>query len=313
MKIILSIFVILLSSFVSAQNNEVIKVLILQAIDHHNTLLQAETFKDILDATGNYKVDMILATESKNWYDHDFLFSDYNLVVTSGLGAVNTPKKYGDQLEKFIIDGGGLVVVHQGVASFTDWPKFQEIIGKGWYGSHTGPHTYWDNKNGTWAETPIYHGVGPAHGKQHEFLIEIRNEKHPITKGMPMQWMHGMDEFYHGMRGSTKNVEILATAYSDKLMWGSGEHEPVAWTSNYGAGRVFTTVLGHVFKEENADDIPGIYSNENGTMAIYCIGFQTLLARGAEWAATGAVAVGIPSNFPTKGQSVISNPNEVKW
>ncbi len=313
MKIILSIFIIFLSSFASAQKNEVVNVLILQAIDHHNIALQAGTFKDILDATGNYNVDMILGTESKSWYDHDFLFSDYNLVVTSGLGAENTPKKYGIQLEKFLNDGGGLVVVHQGVSSFVDWPKFQEIIGKGWYGSHTGPHTYWDANSRKWAETPIYHGVGPAHGKQHEILVEIRNEEHPITKGMPLKWKHGMDEFYHGMRGSAKNIEILATAYSDKLTWGSGEHEPIAWTSNYGAGRIFVTVLGHVFNEENADDIPGINSIENNTMAINCVGFQALFARGAEWVATGEVTVGIPLNFPTNEESVITHPNEVKW
>ena len=162
-------------------------------------------------------------------------------------------------------------------------------------------------------ETPIYHGVGPAHGKQHELVVEIRDEEHPITKGMPLKWKHGMDEFYHGMRGFSKNIKILATAYSDKNMWGSGEHEPIAWTSTYGNGRIFVTVLGHVFKEETAEDIPGINSMENGTMAIYCIGFQTLFARGAEWAATGDVTVAIPSEFPSKNRAVSTDPNDVIW
>lgn len=313
MKIILPIFVLLFSSFVSAQKNEVVNVLILQTIDHHNTAMQAETFKGILEATGTYNVEMILSNEGKDWYEHDLVLSDYHLVISSSLGFENIPEKPLIQLEKFISNGGGLVMVHQGVGSFEDYPKFQEIIGIGWYGSHTGPHTYWDDQINNWAETPIYHGVGPAHGKQHEIVVEIRNEEHPITKGMPLKWKHGMDEFYHGMRGSAKNIKILATAYSDKVMWGSGEHEPIAWTSKYGKGRIFVTVLGHLFKEENADDIPGINSMENGTKAIYCVGFQALFARGAEWAATGQVTVGFPSNFPSSDKVVIAHPREVKW
>jgi hypothetical protein len=31
-----------------------------------------------------------------------------------------------------------------------------------------------------------------------------------------------------------------------------------------------------------------------------CVGFQTTLTRGTEWAATGKVTIPIPSNFPTE-------------
>src|SRR5437763_3422589 len=50
------------------------------------------------------------------------------------------------------------------------------------------------------------------------------------------------------------------------------------WVRQYGKGRVYTTMLGHTWKDEanpNLDDIP----------------FQALLARGAEWAATGQVTL----------------------
>ena len=50
------------------------------------------------------------------------------------------------------------------------------------------------------------------------------------------------------------------------------------WVRDYGKGRVYTTMLGHTWKNElnpNLDDL----------------NFQTLLARGAEWAATGKVTV----------------------
>ena len=48
-----------------------------------------------------------------------------------------------------------------------------------------------------------------------------------------------------------------------------------------GKGKVFTTVMGH------AD-----YSMQ-------CIGFQTVVNRGAEWVATGKVTLPVPAKFPT--------------
>ncbi len=50
------------------------------------------------------------------------------------------------------------------------------------------------------------------------------------------------------------------------------------WVRQYGKGRVYTTMLGHTWKDElnpNLDDVP----------------FEALLARGTEWAATGAVTL----------------------
>lgn len=295
------------------ENENYKKVLIVQDIDHHDVILQTETFKSILKAALDYTIDIIVSTDEKKWYEYDLQLYKYDLIVTSGLGFEKLPKEPLYQLEEFIENGGGLVVVHQGVGSYEEYPKFQELIGIGWYGSHTGSHIFWDDQKKDWTETPVYHGVAPAHGKQHEMIIDIRDPTHPITKGMPLKWKHGMDEFYHGMRGFTSNINVLATAYSDKKLWGSGEHEPIAWTSSHGKGRVFVTVLGHVFMEENQDEIPGINSSANGTNAIYCIGFQTLFARGSEWAATGKVMLGLSPNFPTKTQVMVLPPTEVKW
>jgi len=44
-------------------------------------------------------------------------------------------------------------------------------------------------------------GIGGSHGPRHEYLLTNRDSKHPITKGLPLQWMHGMDELYDRMRG----------------------------------------------------------------------------------------------------------------
>lgn len=141
----------------------------------------------------------------------------------------------------------------------------------------------------------------------------MRDTEHPISKGIPVEWIQSKDELYHGLRGPAQNITIIATAYSDKITWGSGDHEPIAWTTNYGQGRVFVTVLGHVMKQEYENAINGINSCENKNEAIYSIGFQTLFARGAEWAATGKVSIKNPDNFPSKMESSSVEPSKVKW
>ena len=40
-------------------------------------------------------------------------------------------------------------------------------------------------------------------------------------------------------------------------------------------------------------------ANEKNNPAMQCVGFQTLLLRGAEWAATGKVTQPVPEDFPT--------------
>jgi type 1 glutamine amidotransferase len=93
--------------------------------------------------------------------------------------------------------------------------------------------------------------------------------------------MHAGDELYDSLCGPAKELDVLATAHSDKANRGTGEEEPMLMTIRYGKGRVFHTTLGH--------DVP----------AMQCVGFITTLLRGTEWAATGKVTVKPPKDFPT--------------
>jgi type 1 glutamine amidotransferase len=123
-------------------------------------------------------------------------------------------------------------------------------------------------------------GGGGHHGSQHPFQIIVRDGEHPITKGMPRQWMHMNDELYDKLRGPAENMSILATAYASPEKGGSGLHEPMLMTIQFGKGRVFHTPMGH------------------GNDSQECVGFITSLTRGAEWAGTGKVTLAIPQDFP---------------
>jgi type 1 glutamine amidotransferase len=266
----------------------------------------------VLNKTGSYSIDKYFVRETDDWKKLNYKFENYQLIISSRLGS-NMPEKLRADFIKYIKDGGNLVVTHQGVGSFHDWPEFHKVIGLGWYESDSGEHIFWDEKTENFTRTPIFHGVGVGHGKQHEFVVTMRDSVHPISKDIPKKWVQSKDELYHGMRGPAQNVTIIATAYSDKNTWGSGDHEPIAWTTNYGKGRIFVTVLGHVMKEEFTNAIKGINSYENKNEAIYSVGFQTLFARGAEWAATGKVTIGIPENFPSETESSSVEPSKVEW
>lgn len=298
--------------YINAHCQEKINVLILQNEYAHDVDKKSEVFETILHKTGKYSIDKFFVREEGDWKKFNYDFENYQLIISSRLGN-NMPEKLRKDFINYIKEGGNLVITHQGVSSFYDWPAFHEVIGLGWYESDAGEHIFWDEKTAAFTRTPIFHSVGVGHGKQHEFVITMRDSSHPISQNIPVEWMQSKDELYHGLRGPAENITILATAYSGKDTWGSGDHEPIAWTSLYGKGRVFVTVLGHVMKEEFQNVIDGINSCENKNEAIYSVGFQTLFARGAEWAATGEVTIGIPESFPSKRQSSSIKPGEVIW
>lgn len=112
------------------------------------------------------------------------------------------------------------------------------------------------------------------------------------------------------MRGPAQNIEVLASAFSALETGGTGAHEPMVWTEPFGAGRVVTTAMGHRWFGSGYG-APGTPA-ENGPDALHCVGFQTVIARSAEWAATGAVSIPAPPAFPSAGVSIV-NPLRGVW
>lgn len=222
--------------------------------------------------------------------DADFSpdFSQYEVVINNnGWRAAPWPESTQKAFEDYVRNGGGLVIVHAANNCWPDWEAYNQMIGLGGWGGRSekhGPYVYF-NKQGELIRDNSP-GRGGAHGPQHEFQITIRDFAHPITRGLPKQWLHAKDELYDRLRGPADNMQILATTYAAEERKGSGRHEPMMMTIAYGKGRIFHTPMGH------AD-----YSAE-------CVGFIVALQRGAEWAATGKVTQkNLPSDFPTATQA----------
>jgi type 1 glutamine amidotransferase len=272
---------------------EKLKVLIVDGQNNHDWKATTPHMKKSLEDCGRFNVDVATTpprpagkatTEEQDKYRETMAafkpdFAKYD-VVLSNYNGDNWPEETRKALEKYVSGGKGLVIVHAANNSFTGWTEYNEMIAMGWRGN-----TFGDRltlvEGGQEKRVAKGQGPGAGHGRKHPFAVVVRDRRHPITEGMPPEWMHASDELYHGMRGPVKNVHLLATAFSDKATGGTGEHEPMIWTVTYGAGRVFHTPMGHDLE------------------AMRCVGFIATLQRGTEWAATGKVTLPLPSDFPT--------------
>ncbi len=101
------------------------------------------------------------------------------------------------------------------------------MIGVGGWGGRTekdGPYVRW--RDGKFVRD-TQAGRGGSHGKRHPFVVVVRDQEHPITRGLPGSWMQAEDELYAELRGPAESMHVLATAMSAKETGGTGEHEPI--------------------------------------------------------------------------------------
>lgn len=273
-----------------------LRLLIIDGQNNHAWQAMTPPMKADLEHSGRFTVDVATTPGPKapksDWQTFRPDFSKYD-VVLSNYNGEPWPEEVQKALESYVAGGGGLAVIHAANNAFPDWPAWNQMIGLGWRGASFGDRVTVDDA-GKVVRTPKGEGPSAGHGPRHAYKVIVRNAEHPITKGMPTEWMHAKDELYHGQRGPAKHMEILASAHSNKAGGGTGANEPMIWVIPFGKGRVFTTLLGHVSTDDN--------------QAIRCTGFRTVMLRGAEWAATGQVTIPIPNEFPTADTPRLSEP-----
>lgn len=161
---------------------------------------------------------------------------------------------------EYVKNGGASVLVGATSTAFGEWPELTEIAG-----------------------TPS--GVGLKKSTEpFEYSVTNLKKDHPVTMGLQQRWLHTSDFLAFNTSMLTGQTEVLATAWADTVQGGDGAHLPVMAAITYGKGRVFHTTLG---------------INASADLAsIQCVGFITILQRGAEWAATGVVSQTAPIDFP---------------
>jgi len=238
-----------------------IQTLIITGQNGHNWRAVTPELRKMLEATGLFDVRV---TEEFRGAGPETL-APYDLVVLNYQdGRPN--QRWGDRADKALLDfvssGKGLVMYHFSVAAFVGWEEYEKLSG------------------GNWRPNQGHHSAA------HDFVVDIKDADHPITRGLRKSFPQPKDELYANLKWQPAGTfHVLATAYDDHSLYqgkarqpvpGPGMDQPMLWTLDYGKGRVFATMLGH--------DVPQV-----NTPA-----FVTTFTRGAEWAATGAVTLPVP-------------------
>lgn len=175
-------------------------------------------------------------------------------------------------IEDFVRRGGGLVCFHQGLYGewfgqrFTDQRRWVESGNRGW--------AAWEEIIGArWKPELLGHTLRGA--------FQVKCPSHPAC---PDSSFTANDELYHRFE-LKPSAQVVASAFSDTKVRGTGKVEPIAWTNSFGQGRVFFTTLGH------------------DATALFQPPVRRLFARATEWAATGAVT---PAPAPAKPIRVLA-------
>ncbi|MDZ4799871.1 MAG: ThuA domain-containing protein [Bryobacteraceae bacterium] len=284
---------LLLTLSLNAADPPKLRVLLVDGINNHDWRAATDSVRKLLLATGRFKVDVSTSPAANApqsaWDEWRPSFSGHDVVIVNFNGGhkadgIRWPAPVEAAFEKYVRDGGGAVVLHAANNAFLTWPAWNAMIGLGWRDRSFGPGLAVSD-DGKVDVVPQGTGLDPGHGPRHDFAVHVLNRRHPITKGMPPVWFHPSEQLTHGQHGPAEQLTVLTYAASEI----SHRNEPMDWVRTFGKGRVYTTMLGHTWAKE---------ANPN----MDCAGFQTLFARGVEWAATGRVSIRIPSDFPLANQ-----------
>ena len=234
-----------------------IKLLILSGANNHAWKATTPALKKMYEGSGRFTVDVSEDVPHQTGAD----FAKYDCIVSN---YTTYPRVQGHrwpaETEKAFLDyvkaGHGFVLFHAASTAWMDWPEFGELIGLTWQKDKAGKNI-------------------SGHGAYHAFKIDFKDTEHPITDGLK-DFPHVPDELYHRQL-LHKTAKVLATAFSAKAKGGSEQDEPMIVVTELGKGRCFHNAMGHDVK------------------AMAGPGFQVLMLRGTEWAATGKVTIPPPA------------------
>jgi type 1 glutamine amidotransferase len=238
-----------------------VKLLIITGSHRHDWKNTLPVLKEFLKRTGRIEVAETL--EPARDLNRENL-ARYDVLLLHYRETDEKPGRWPAEAEKALLEavegGKGLVVLHYASSAFDEGKANWPEYEKLIGGG-------WRRSKGFGSHAPIY-----------QYRVELKDRDHPVTRGLPPSFLHTPDELYHKLEMLEGN-HVLAEALDDHPQGGTQKREPLVWTLSYGKGRVFHDALGH------------------GPEQMKGVGFQTLLSRGVEWAATGKVTLPVPKEL----------------
>jgi type 1 glutamine amidotransferase len=256
------------SSFAAAGT---LSAVIIDGVNNHDWAAGTAAIRTVLEGTGRFTVDVATFPKLPDFSRYDVVINNFNGGHTRS--GTRWPAEAERALEAYVRDGGGLVNFHAANNAFLEWPEYNRMIGLGWREPSFGAGIA-VGAGGSIERIPHGQGLPPGHGPRHDFDVFVLDKEHPITRGLPPHWTHPSEQLTHGQHGPAEGLTVLTYAFSEI----SRQGEPMDWVREYGKGRVYTTMLGHTWKNELNPNLDALH-------------FQALLARGVEWAASGSVTL----------------------
>jgi type 1 glutamine amidotransferase len=199
---------------------------------------EEQAFMDMWKSIDGIQVTQLPQKDDSEIFE-DISSWPYDVMVLYNMSQ-NISEKRQKNFKQLVSQGIGLVAVHHNMGAFQGFVDYKDIIGAKFFLKAEG-----DQKQGAYK-----HGV--------EFKVQVADKNHPITKGLSDFVI--LDETYKYVWHAADNHVLLTTEEptSDK---------DLAWTREYGRGKVCTIALGHDGKA---------YANPN---------FTKLVAQAIQWAA----------------------------
>ena len=160
LSILLFVVLAILVSGSAQAGAERIKVLIVTGFDHgsHQWEESTKLVHAILEKTGRF--DATISTD-KEIFASPTLDKFEAIVLSYGFWKESDPSEQAKAgLMNYVSDGGNIVALHFACSSFQDWKEYGVLLGRVWK-----------------------QGVG-GHGPYGEFEVNIKDSRHPITKGL---------------------------------------------------------------------------------------------------------------------------------
>lgn len=275
---------------VEGADKGLLKVLIVDGFGNHDWRKTTAKLESIMEKAGGVDVDVSTVPEhdrerkSEAWKNWSPNFSAYDVVIQT-CNDINNGKSWPSSaqrvLERYVGDGGGMLIFHSANNAFPGWSEYNRMIGLGWRKKDFGKAILIDE--GKLVEIPKGEGLGTGHGKRLDALV-YRLGNHPIHRGYPRAWRAADLEIYWYARGPVEKLTVLSYAREPR----HGLNFPIEWVVEYGKGRVHNSTFGHYW--HNQEEPPGMR----------CVGFQTTFLRALYWLAKREITISLPGNFPDK-------------
>lgn len=263
-----------------------VRVLIVDGFSNHDWKLTTRLIREILEKDGGFAVTVATCptpSGSPEWAAWNPGFAGADVVIQNCNDYGNRqswPPAVRASLEKFVLEGGGMLAFHSANNAFAGWPEYTRMLGLAWRNRDFGSALTFDEAGAPTVIAPGA-GAGTSHGARIDALI-TRLGEHPIHAGLPRRWVAADIEVYSHARGPAEELTALSFAYDPQ----TGMRWPTEWVVAYGRGRVYTSTFGHVWK------------GDVNPVSMRCAGERTVLVRATRWLAGRPVEATVPADFP---------------